>query len=257
MKPVWLQYADKSVSFFNDGSWVYEPLRITFHLATPMLVKFPRPAFDSLVLALMVRRCYGVDMNKLPSNAILRGHELLPSNVSIPIKRHPSGLFYASFAEFPPEENIQEIARMLYYRRRFDINYVHYVSKKTKKVPMVKGTLKSCNIKHIYIHPRYVRFYCVGVRAILEPLMGDLQGLGSKTNTGNGAILDFEIKPIPECKHWVDNGLAMRPIPLRFLERFESAALAAWRPPYWAHDEVELCAEMGTPIVLKGMMIDA
>lgn len=229
-------------SFCND--WVYEPLEIILEIGTPMVLVHPFVSFDSLVLNLYAKSFYRENFALLPTNVILR-EDLFPKELKIPILNHHSGMYHASVSIF--DEDITSLARMHYIRRRFEDKYLKFM-KPVKKIGINKGTLKNYEMKIIQVSPARVRFYCVGVKGILEELLKDLRGLGKKINTGNGVILSFEIKPILEDHSFSMNGIANKPIPVRFLKSTSRQAPMTWLPPYWARDKIEVCAPPGAKI---------
>lgn len=242
--------------FLNSSTWVFEPLKICFSLATPMLLTYPFMPLDSLVIHLMAKTILGASFYQMPSNKILRGKDLFSIKYKVPLSQHSSGMYYASFSHF--EEDIQKLATLHYIRRRFhDSSDTSLLFSKTKKIPMNRGTLKSCNIRNIQVHPKSVIFYCHGVRQVLLPLLSEASGLGKKTNTGNGMISKIEIVSIKQDYSFCKNGFATRPIPIRFLELYLHKALMTWIPPYWARDMLEYCAVPGSRIILKQEIFNA
>lgn len=211
---------------------------------------------DSLVIHLMAKIILGSEFYQMPSNMILRGENLFPTKYKVPLSQHSSGMYYASFSQF--EDDIQKLANMHYIRRRFhDSSDTSLLFSKTKKIPMNRGTLKSCNIRNIQVHPKSVIFYCHGVRHVLLPLLSEASGLGKKTNTGNGMISKIEIISIKEDYSLCKDGSATRPIPVRFLELCLHKSLMTWIPPYWARDMLEYCAVPGSKIILKQGIFNA
>ena len=74
--------------------------------------------------------------------------------------------------------------------------------------------------------------------------------LEMQRNVGFGAVREVRVEEAEEEWGLVRGGLAMRPIPVRLLKRYEDAAYLAYRPPYWAKESVELCAVPFTHVEL-------
>jgi len=228
--------------------WVFENLEIIFTIGTPMLLTHPFIALDSLLLHLYAKEFYQKNFNLLPSNKILRD-DLFPPQLKIPIKKDvATGLYHCSFSIF--DEKITLLPRFHHIRRRFEDRYLHLM-KKVKKIGINKGTLKNYDMKIVQISPKTVRFYCVGVKTIIDHLLSKLEGLGKKVNTGNGTILNYEIHSCKKDHSWVKDGISQRPIPVRYLMSTSRQVPMTWVPPYWARDMIEVCAPPNANITFQ------
>jgi len=86
----------------------------------------------------------------------------------------------------------------------------------------------------------------------VQQLLELLTHLGNDTRMGWGLIdkKRMELEPIPEDRSVVWQGKAMRPIPIRFLNSCSDAVYLPWRSPYWAAENVEMCAPPGAEVEL-------
>ena len=68
---------------------------------------------------------------------------------------------------------------------------------------------------------------------------------------GWGAVSTVTVTPMEENWALTRDGLAMRPIPVRYAKSYSDAVPLAWKPPYWSPDNVELCVPPGAEVELR------
>ncbi len=112
------------------------------------------------------------------------------------------------------------------------------------------GAYKSHAIKLITIPARTVTFYAKARIDRLHDLFRGLPGLGKKTSIGFGRLMSYKIIEIDQDYSVVRDGVAMRPIPVKFLAEHNDQAWMNWRPPYWSN-EPELCAPPGARVRMR------
>lgn len=106
-------------------------------------------------------------------------------------------------------------------------------------------------MQHIYIPTRTVTFYVCGDLEIIDKLCSLVVGLGDNTRLGWGAVRNYKIEKQNEDWSIVANGIAMRPIPEHLLEFASEKVNVAWRPPYWARENIGICAPPGAKVEFK------
>lgn len=239
----WEYFLDRFLLGLTD-KWQepkHEPLKVSFRLSAPIALTHPWMHFDSLVAHLLMRDAMGEDYyllpRKFPFSRLLRNVEL-PSH---PIKQ-TKDLFHASVSFFDTGRQAVEV---LY--KRFEDRWVGG----KRKISRGSGYFRDYMIQHIYIPATIVEFYVCGDGEILERLCHLVIGLGDNSRIGWGAVRKVEITPQQEDWSIVYKGVAMRPIPEHHLSYASERMYLAWRPPYWASENVDLCAPPGAKVRLK------
>jgi hypothetical protein len=217
-------------------------LEVTFYLSSPPALNHPWIHFDGILAHLAYLRFLGRDYYLLPSKRLV--------DVSLPedlrgFLAETSGLLHASCSLFLP--SMPEKYASLSYYKRFEAEGFP----KSRKINLGSGYYRNWSLRWVYVPCEAVRFYVRGDRQIIEDLLSDLTHIGNDTRVGWGRIRGMRIKEISEDLSLVWNNRAMRPIPVRYLKQWSDSALLAWRPPYWAAENVELCAPPGAVIELK------
>lgn len=219
----------------------FEPLKITFHMSSPISLTHPWLHFDGLVGHLMMISALGEDFfilpPKFPFGRMLRNVEV----PQFPI-RHKKGMYYASASIFDTDRKALEI---LY--KKFEDRWAGG----KKKIYKGMGYFRDYMIQHIYMPACSVIFYVFGDRAFLAELCRLVIGLGDNTRVGWGAVRSFSIESMSEDYSVVRDGIAMRPIPEHLLEFASEKVALAWKPPYWAPESVAICAPPGAEVRLK------
>jgi len=211
-------------------------------LATPLCLAHPWLHLDGIIAHLMHQRILGRDYYTLPTKTV----------VSAPIPRawhhavlHYRGLAWASVSFFDPPDVGYYV---LDYFKRFE--ETPCLTRRQRKVPLGTGRYRSWRLRWVYVPAETVTFYGRGQVDLLRDWFQDLTHLGNDTRVGWGRLASWTLDVIPEDRSLVSDGRAMRPIPVRFLRRWEEAVPLAWKPPYWAADSVELCAPPGAAVEL-------
>ena len=209
------------------------PLKVTFLLRTPVALGFPWIFFDSLLAHVMLREELGERYYSLPTKIPI---DRVPE---LPLKRW-GDVYVASVSIFEPEA---ELAVYQFYKRG-DFPFPR------GKVRRGSGFFKDFIVRAPYVPAHRVVFYATGEAGEVERLVRKVAALGKERNVGFGAVRDVEVEEWGQEWGLVRGGLAMRPIPVRLLKRYEDAAYLAYRPPYWAKESVELCAVPFTHVEL-------
>ena len=135
--------------------------------------------------------------------------------------------------------------------KRFYEKALDYRKVKVKKISRGSGYFKDFAMSLVYIPAKKVTFYANADPDILEMLFEALPALGKKTSIGFGFIKDFKIEELDEDYSIVWDGIAMRPIPYFMLKSQEELVMLAYKAPFWAKENVALCAPPFTKVELK------
>jgi len=209
------------------------PLKVAFFLQTPVALGFPWIFFDSLIAHVALREELGERYYSLPTKIPV---DRIPD---LPLKRW-RGVYVASVSIFEPET---ELAVYQFYKRG-DFPFPR------GKIRRGSGFFKDFIIRAAYVPAHKVVFYATGELEEVERLVKKVSALGKERNVGFGAVKEVRVEETEEEWGLVRDGLAMRPIPVKLLRRYEDAAYLAYKPPYWAKESVDLCAVPFTHVEL-------
>jgi len=209
------------------------PLKVTFFLRTPVALGFPWIFFDSLLAHVALREELGERYYSLPTKTPI---DRIPD---LPLKRWRS-VYVASVSVFEPET---ELAVYQFYKRG-DFPFPR------GKIRRGSGFFKDFIIRAAYVPAHRVVFYATGEAVEVERLVKKVSALGKERNVGFGAVKEVRVEEVGEEWGLVRGDLAMRPIPVKLLRRYEDAAYLAYKPPYWAKESVDLCAVPFTHVEL-------
>lgn len=230
------------------------PLKIEFRLQTPLALAHPFLHLEGIVAHLWWRMV-NPNYRSLPSKRVIKIH----SNLKLPLKRFyccGQFIYHASVSLIDadrPEEALRALERLQVAKiyKRFHERNLDYNRVRVKKISRGSGYFKDFAMSLPYIPARRVVFYANGDPDVLEMLFEALPGLGKKTAIGYGFIRDFKIKELDEDYSIVMDGYAMRPIPYFMLKRQEELVMLAYKAPFWAKENVALCAPPFTRVELK------
>lgn len=219
----------------------YSFFKITFYLSSPIALCHPWIHFDGLISHLLTIDALGEDFyllpRKFPFSRLLRD-----AGYPHPIKKDERGLFCSSVSFFDTDKKVLE---RLY--KKFEDRWIGG----NRKIPRGMGFYRDYIIQHIYIPTKTVVFYVCGFREMLEEMCRNIGSLGDNSRIGWGAVRRCIIEEMEEDWSIIKNGCAMRPIPIRMLADASEKMLIAWKPPYWAPENIELCAPPGAKVVFK------
>jgi len=214
----------------------YRPLKVEFRLRTPICLTFPFIFFDGLVAHLMNRYLDPEGYRALPSKRAIQE----VGDVRIPIKRFnlPNGeyIYHASVSFFDTKN-----AYTTTIYKRFCEQFLDLQKIKRRKIDTSRGFFKNYAIKLIYIPTRKVTFYTCGDPDALDFLLEGLPALGKKTAIGFGMIKDYTIREVSDDFSIIKDGRAMRPIPIEVVKSANEIIPMAYKPPYWAKENVRPC----------------
>ncbi len=209
------------------------PLKAVFHLRTPVALGFPWIFFDSLLAHVALREELGERYFSLPTKTPV---DRIPE---LPLKRWRD-VYVASVSVFEPEA---ELAVYHFYKRG-DFPF------RRGRIRRGSGFFKDFMIRAPYVPAHRAVFYATGELEEVRRLAAKISALGKERNIGFGAVRRVEVEETEEEWGLVRDGVAMRPIPVRLLRRYEDAAYLAYKPPYWAKESVDLCAVPFTHVEL-------
>lgn len=210
----------------------FQPLKVTFKMASPIMLAHPFIHLDGLILHLLYRDLLGDDYYCLSSKNPIDFSQY----VEAPIKQtedvyHTSVSFFDTDAKF---------ATTIY--KRFCTEYLELLNTKKRKIARGSGFFRDYMMRMIYIPAKSVHFFVNGNRKEIERLLKSVVYLGKKTAYGFGRVKSIHIERTERDYSMIKDGKAMRPIPMRMLADAEVKALLAYKPPYWDKRNVELCA---------------
>jgi hypothetical protein len=212
-----------------------DPVKITFFMKTPISLAFPWMSLDSLVVHVLLQERLGDNYYTLPSKT--------PSNIvddvigEVPLKRWRD-LFVASVSLIDGEPSV------FHYYKRGDFPFPR------GKISRGRGFFKDFMLKAVYIPARTVTFYATGEAEELRRLLNLVPALGKETNIGFGWVKRVVVEETDEEYGLVKDGLAMRPIPVEYVKHYEDSAPLAYKPPYWARENVRTCVVPFTQVKL-------
>jgi len=209
------------------------PLRVAFSLRTPVALGFPWIFFDSLLAHVALREELGERYYSLPTKIPV---DRIPD---LPLKRW-RGVYVASVSVFEPET---ELAVYQFYKRG-DFPFPR------GKIRRGSGFFKDFIVRAAYVPAHRVVFYATGELEEVGRLVKKVSALGKERNVGFGAVKEVRVEETEGEWGLARDGLAMRPIPVKLLRRYEDAAYLAYKPPYWAKESVDLCAVPFTHVEL-------
>jgi len=218
----------------------YTPLKITFFMRTPICLTYPFIHFDALLAHLTLRRKDPLGYRCLPSKKVVKSCGDTP----LPLKKHHS-IYHASISFFDTSD-----AYTTTIYKRFCERYLNLRKIKKKRIDKSRGLFKDYMISLVYIPARKVTFYACGNADEIKTLLQGLPALGKKTAIGYGFVKSFEIKEIDKDYSIIKDGKAMRAIPIKFLRSASDIARLAYKAPYWASENTDLCATPGASVKL-------
>jgi hypothetical protein len=208
-----------------------EPLKVTFRLRSPLALGFPWINLDSLLLHVKLREELGEKYYTLPTKIPAK----IVEEYELPLKRWRD-IYAASVSLIDNTATLPGEYRVFSYFKRGDFPFTR------GKLRRGSGFFKDFYLRQPYIPAKSVIFYCVGEKEEVERLAKMVTGLGKDRNIGFGLIKDATVEEAEEDCSVTCRGLAMRPIPVSYLESYTEATQLAYKPPYWAKENITLCA---------------
>jgi len=214
---------------------MYDNLKVVFKLETPVCLTYPFLFFDG-ILAHLANRRDNPDYRFLPSKKVVKEVAEIPIPVE-KVERDGEWVYKASVAEF----DFKEPSTAIIYKK-FCERYLDYKQLKVKKIDRGRGFFKDFSIKLMYFPAKTATFYVRGIKEEIKALLEGLPGLGKKTAIGYGFIRCFKVQKVKNDYSIVKDGKAMRPIPIDLVASAERIVQLAYKPPYWAKENVKPCA---------------
>ncbi len=219
----------------------WEPFRITATLRTPVTLNHPWLHLDGILSHLVYQHVLGRDYYNLPTKQVVhlrddRYRNLLSRQHHIP---------HASISFFDPPDAAY---RSLQYFKRFEAEGFPG----RRKVQVGSGHYRNWMLRWVYLAAHTVTFYGCGNLPEIRELLGELTHLGNDNRVGWGKLAALTVERTDADYSLVKDGRAMRPIPTRLLRDWSDSVPLAWRPPYWAAENVEDCAPPGAEVTLAG-----
>lgn len=224
------------------GEYYFEPLKIRFNIATPIMLSYPFIFFDGLIAHIKAKDVLGEYFDLLPQRIPIN----FVDNLDLPIKRtniNSDYLYHASISIFEdPTPSINII------HRQFSGDLVNQYTQSIKKrnIDLSRGKFKLYQMRMPVNNSKYVDFYCNGDKKELERLCRYVEYIGKKRSIGYGSVLSFEIEKLKEDYSIIKDNKIMRPVPLIFCPMFniknqDNIAMMNYKPPYWDKSSSKLC----------------
>jgi len=210
-----------------------EPLEVTIYFKTPIALGFPWIYLDSLLANLKVIEEQGERYFISPKVAPMETPE-------IPVKKWRD-VYVSSVSIFEPSDVGFQVFQ---YFKKGDYPFPE------GKIRKGSGFFKDFYLRVGYLPVRSIKFYCTCEKDEVERLLHKAPAIGKERNIGFGFIREVGVKETEYEWGLVKDGLAMRPIPVTYLEEYEDTAYLAYKPPYWMKENVALCAVPFTRVKL-------
>jgi hypothetical protein len=212
------------------------PFEVRCRLRTPVCLNHPWVNFDGILGHLVYRRVLGRGYYDLPGKTILHCEEAESQPwVSMVTQHH--GVRFSSVSFFDNDG----LDSMQYFKRFHETN--------------CPSSLRSCYVGHgyyrawmnrfVYVKASECVFYCHGHLPTVEMLLQDLTHIGGDVRVGWGAVSSISVQETADDMSCICNGVAQRPIPVRFLRSYSDSVPLAWKCPYWDPNGVEVCVPPG------------
>jgi len=212
-----------------------EPLEVTIYFKTPIALGFPWLFLDSILINLKIIDELGERYFTSPKV----GSALLDIP-DIPIKKWRDVYVSSVSISEPSDVGLQ----VFQYFKKGEYPFPE------GKIHKGRGFFKDFYLRVGYLPMRSIRFYCTCEKDEVERLLKKAPAIGKERNIGFGFIKKVEVKEIGHEWGLVKDGLAMRPIPVAYLKKYEDTAYLAYKPPYWSKEHVVLCAVPFTRVEL-------
>jgi hypothetical protein len=213
-----------------------EPLEVKIYFKTPIALGFPWLYLDSILINLKVIEELGESYFTPPPKV----DSLLVDIPDVPIKKWKD-VYVSSVSIFEPSDVGFQVFQ---YFKRGDYPFPG------GKIRRGSGFFKDFYLRVGYLPVRSIKFYCTCEKDEVERLLKKAPAIGKERNIGFGFVKEVEVKEIEHEWGLVKDGLAMRPIPVTYLEEYEDTAYLAYKPPYWMKENITLCAVPFTRVKL-------
>lgn len=216
------------------------PFAVEVRLASPVSLNHPWLHLDGLLTHLARNRVMGRDQYNAPTKEVrsLTPEELGPYRHLLVRSPVPQG----SISFFGP---VERLCSLQFFKRFEERGFP-----RANKIAMGFGHFRAWMMRVVYVPAEWAVFYGRGNIDLVRDLLGDLTHLGNKSRMGWGAVSAVTVTEMEENWALTRDGVAMRPIPVRYLASWSDAVPLAWRPPYWSPDNVDLCAPPGAEVEL-------
>jgi hypothetical protein len=215
-----------------------EPLEVTFYLKTPIALGFPWLYLDSILINLKIMDELG-ERYLTPPPKVENALVDIPDN-EIPIKKWKD-VYVSSVSIFEPSDVGLQVFE---YFKKGEYPFPE------GKIRRGSGFFKDFYLRVGYLPVRSIKFYCTCEKDEVERLLRKAPAIGKERNIGFGFVKKVEVREIEHEWGLVKDGLAMRPIPVTYLKKYEDAVHLAYKPPYWRKEHVALCAVPFTRVEL-------
>lgn len=219
-----------------------ESFELAIRVATPVCVNHPWLHLDGILSHLIQQRRLGRDYYLLPTKSPV-GRETRLGDRYEHVLCWRQEIPFASISFFDPEN----LCSIKYFKRFEEDGY----QGGERRINLSSGFFRNWMLTAVYQATHTVRFYGRGHLDLVQELLEDLTALGNDTRVGWGEVVAWTLTPLSEDRSLVWEGKAQRPLPIRYLQRWSDSVALAWRPPYWAAANIELCAPPGAEVEWK------
>ena len=216
------------------------PFRVEVRLAAPVSLNHPWLHLDGILAHLAVNRVAGREQYSRPTKAVQSYSARDLGIYANALARTP--VPQASISYFGPHERLCS----LQFFKRFEERGFPA----RRKIAMGYGHFRAWMMRVVYVPAEWAVFYGRGNVEMVRDLLDDLTHLGNKSRAGWGAVASVLVEELGENRSLVWEGRAMRPLPVRILQRYEEALPMAASAPYWDPHNIEMCAPPGAEVEL-------
>lgn len=214
------------------------PFELVCRMATPIALNHPWLHLDGIVTHLVYQRVAGRAFYELPTKQVCPVSKDRMGRFARRFEKR-DGVRCASVSFFEPDK-----LGSLQFFKRPEAEGMPGV----RKLTISNGQYRAWMLRTVYQACHTATFYGCGDVPVLRAALEDLTHLGDDVRVGWGRVAAWDLREITEDKSVVWEGRAMRPIPVDRLRRYSDAVPLAWYAPYWAPQNVALCAPPGAEV---------
>lgn len=200
-----------------------EPLQITATMVSPVAVPLFPVALDGLLAAVICER-----------QGLIAGVGEF-QHIEVPVKRSECGRYHlASVAHYESRASVHGYVN----KRAPVVEYMHLGNDKIKSVNTGTGRNKAFRIPQPRTLVDCMRWWCIGDRGKIEPLLALVTHLGKKRSVGHGKVTRWDVERATEWPGFPvlrPDGTPLRNLPMDTPGLGPSTAVG-WGPlsfPYW------------------------
>lgn len=228
-------------------SWDFQPLRIRAHLANSICGNSPFFPLDGVIMMEALWRENGCSWEGIPDPK----EELrFPAKRWVPLRvRHIGSPYWYYACSFAHYETLAE--EVQYWHKRARTRQEQYIDFGTRRgrIDDATGVYRAYRMPLRTFVTSCLTWYAVGDRRAVKDYLRRVRFLGKKRAYGNGRVIRWEVEVAEEDFSEQKDGIWTRAIPVALLEKqLIDMTYHSFRPPYWHHDNLAMCAMPGSEV---------